>query len=70
MGYYLLKGKVCAEISALAVEVLSLALAPSSAGCFFSELSSLPFFFFTAIEKSSYIHYGILRKTKEFAFKT
>ena len=46
------------------------ALAPSSAGRFFLELLSLPFFFFTIIEKSSYIHYGILRKTKEFASET
>ena len=49
--------------------VRGLALVPSSVGRFFSELTSLPFFF-TAIETSSYTHYGILRKTKEFAFKT
>lgn len=45
---------------------------PSSAGLFFLELSSLPLFFFTTGKKSSNIHYGILRKTKqsEFASET
>ena len=47
-----------------------LALVLLSAGHFFSELSSLPFFSSTTIEKSSYIRYGILRKTKEFASET
>ena len=51
--------KLCAEISALAVEVLHLHLR-----------QVFNFFLFAAIEKSSYIHYGILRKTKEFASET